>query len=183
MRQTAKIRGRSHRGTSVAEFPVVLGIFLLAVFFPLLDLATIFFGSSSVFSAARVAAVEASRAPTFRNDSTINGQRKLSAIHMAEAKAVEMGTGGVEINASDVAVSVLQVPLNEEGTTATINPTAEFVPDTSANIYQIQVAVSGRVSPMIMLSSFFGHIPGLTEPLVVRAVSTATCEKPDGLAG
>jgi len=165
------------------EFPVALLILLVVLFFPLLDLGSLFMGANSVFTAARVAAVEAARAPTFQNNVTSGtGQSAtttLSAVNRAQNVASGLSTGGVKISSSDVHVSILQVPFGG-GASTTITPPVTI--DTTQNIYQIQVTVTGKVSPLATLSpSLLGNIPGVTGPLVVTASSAAQVENPQGL--
>ncbi len=170
-------------GNSTVEFPIVVLIFLVIILFPLIDLGTLFLGSNAVYSAARVAAVKAARAPSFQNDVVTESGTVLSAINQARQVAASCSTGGVKIDPNEVEVSVLTVPL-AGGAPEKLVPTSDTPIDTTANIYQIQVTVIGRVSPLVTLSSsLFGNVPGLTGPLVVTAKSTATFEHPGGLTG
>jgi hypothetical protein len=173
---------RTARGSALIETPLAISLFLLVILFPLIDLGTLFFGASSVHTAASVAVVEASRALQFANDSQVNGKPALSAVHRAQQKATELATGNVSISADDVTVQVIQIPI-DGGTPSTITPGPAFNPDTGSNLYQLQVSVIGRVRPLVMLSEkIFGQVPGLTVPLDVRAASTARYENPSGLS-
>ncbi len=170
-------------GNSSAEFPIVIFIFLAIILFPLIDLATLFMGSNVVYGAARVAVVKAARAPSFQNDVVTDAGTTLSAVNQAKQIASSCSTGGVRIRPEDVEVIVLTVPI-AGGSPAKLVPSADTPIDTNANVYQIQVTVVGRVSPLVTLSSdIFGNVPGLTGPLVVTARSTATFENPGGLTG
>ena len=165
---------RDTRGTSTAEFPMALGILLLFILFPLIDLGSIALGTSSVHNAARVGATEASR-----------GQSCNDAITKGKTFATSQATGGVTITQDDVQVTAQKVKILDTDQAApeeiTPLPTAQEI-DKSQYIYQIKVTVTGQVRPIILLSTFFGNIPGLTQPLTVTAESTATFENPFNLA-
>lgn len=173
-----KTTGRREHGNFISEFPAVLFIFLLAVLFPLIDLAVLFFGVSSVHSACRTATIAAARAQTF---STNSSPTKLSAVNTAKKIASESSTGGVSILPSDVQVAVLQVPVLG-GQAQQISPSPDLTVDTSQFNYQLRVTVTGRVSPLVLLSKdIFGSVPGLTVPLVVTATTTSNFENANGL--
>ncbi len=175
------LRNRDKKGTATAEFPVALSILLIFILFPLIDLATLWFGASSVHNAARVAAIDAARAPSFVN----NSGSTQSATNVAKRIATSQATGGVSITSDDVVVTAQKVMIIDADQAEPIQitplPTAEEI-DKSQFIYQVKVTVTGRVRPLVMLSQFFGKVPGLTEPLPVTATSTATYEDPFGLA-
>lgn len=171
---------RQRVGSSIAEFPVVIFVFLLVLIFPLIDLVTLFMGVSSVHSACRNAAVEGARAPSF---ATNVSPTRLSATNQAKSIASGLSTQGVSITPDDVQVRALRVRI-ADGRSQPITPSPDLAIDTTQNIYQIEVTVTGRVTPLVMLSStLFGNVPGLTQPLVVTTTSTATFENPDGLTG
>jgi hypothetical protein len=175
------------------EFPVVLGLFLLLVFFPLLDLGVLFLGSSSVSSAARIATVDAGKAPSFITDTvTTTGTppnttstTHLSAFHIAQKVAAAAATNGVAIDPiASGSVVLLEVPIvpNDQGAQpATVYRSPPTKIDTVNNTYQVQVTVTGHVSPLVTLgSNIFGVVPGLTAPLTVTQTSTSTVEGPTG---
>jgi hypothetical protein len=155
---------------------LVLFVFIL---FPLIAMATLAFGVSSIHNAARIAAVDAARAPTF-----VSGGDQ-SAISVAKRLAASQATGGVSISEDDVVVTAQKVRLLDaeqaEPQQITPLPTSEEI-DKSQYLYQVKVTVTGRVRPLVTVTNIFGTVPGLTEPLTVTATSTATYEDPLGLA-
>jgi Flp pilus assembly protein TadG len=169
---------RGQKGNFISEFPAAIFIFLLAVLFPLIDLAVLFFGVSSVHSACRTATVAAARAQSFSSNTS---PTKLSAVNLAKKIASESSTGGVSILPSDVQIKAFQVPILG-GQAQEIVPSPNLIISTNDFTYQIRVTVTGRVSPLVMLSSsLFGQVQGLTIPMVVTATSTSNFENVNGL--
>ena len=174
------MKSRGKTGSSTVEFPMVLFFFLFVGLFPLIDLASIFLGSSTIASAARVAALKAARAQTYTTNTSAT---QLSAVNTATSIAAGFSGGNVNIPASGVTISALQVPV-AGGAPQQITPGAAFSVDTSTYTYQIQVTVTGTVTPIVLLgSNIFGNVQGLTIPLTVTTSSTASLENPDALNG
>lgn len=166
------------------EMPVAIFILLIAVAFPLWDLATLGIGTSAVHSACRVAAVAAAKEPGFNNDVTVNGQTYLSVIKTAKQVASGLSTSGVSMPESNITVSAWQIPLALDPNSGAAQPPQPFAApvDLAKYIYQIKVNVTGSVQPLITLDKkLFGDVPGLTGPLVVNAQSMAIYETPKGL--
>lgn len=168
-----EIVGRSETGSDIAELPVAIFVFLLVALFPLLDLGTLWMGSSSLHLAARHAAVEAGRQPTYSK-----------AVTKARAMAAVAATGGVHIDKTDV--TAWQVPYDPTGTPTRVTgagtPTCDF--NRITNGCQLEVTVTGTVAPLVTLSGLsgiLGNVPGLTGPLTVVASSMSTYENTDGL--
>lgn len=164
---------RKATGSNSAELPVVIFILLVAVAFPLLDLAVLFMGVSAVFNAARVAATQSARAADY-----------ISSATQAKALVAGLSTSSVTMSEEEVQVSFVSVPMDGTAATPLTPPLEPEDIDRSKNIYQIQVSVTGHVAPLVMLSNkLFGDVPGVTAPLVITTRSTATFENSKGLSG
>lgn len=182
-RHTGKIemRRRNNHGLELVELAVAIFAIFFFVVFPLLDLATLWMGVNSVSNAARCAAGAAGKGATY-----------LFAQTKANETASALSTGGVKIKLP-VTVKYWQVPITKKTLPGADKPLerAQIFPpvpdetiDTTLYFYQTQVTVTGSVTPLVTLSNLkgiFGNIPGVTEPLVYTAISTAHCEQPVGL--
>ncbi len=167
---------RGTSGSATSELPVALLVFLLVALFPLIDMATLFMGSNSVVGCARAAVVAAARAQTFTTDAS---PEQPSAINIARRVANSYTTGGVTI--TDVKVTVTALPI-QGGDPVQITPSPSLAVNPSANIYQINVTVTGSVTPIVILSGeIFGKVPGLTAPMIVTSSSSANFENTAGL--
>lgn len=169
-----KARRRLSAGNALAEFPIAIGIFLLLMLLPLADLAVIYMGTNAVYSAARIATVQAAK----QSDKT-------TVQNVAQQTAGSASTGAVSIKAQDVKVEYLQVPIapDDQGNTKPPEP-AQSPADTTKYIYQIKITIVGSVSPLVSLSKdMFGSVPGLTVPLTVTATSVSQLENPVGVLG
>jgi hypothetical protein len=58
-----------------------------------------------------------------------------------------------------------------------------WYPDTSNNIYDIQVELIGQINPLVSypMPGIFGNVPGLTGPMPCVVRSQYTSEVPQGL--
>jgi Flp pilus assembly protein TadG len=166
------MRTRNDWGSNAVEFPVALFIFLIVMVFPLIDLASLFVGASAVVNAARVAASQAARQPDYT-----------SAENKAMDVASGLSTNGTKITPDHVDVVFLRTALDGSGAETLAPPVEPDKVDRTKYIYQIQVTVTGRVTPLVVLStSLLGEIKGVTVPLVITTGSTATFENPKGLS-
>lgn len=173
------IKKRNEKGSHLAEFPVALGFLVCTVFFVLIDVSTLLLGANNVHNAARTAAVNAAKAAGY--------QAALSAA----TETVNSIAGGVSIQ--NISVVVFEIPVKANGVDSDGNAlkksqilpsgTPPFI-DTSSYQYQVQVAVTGSVTPLANLSFLSGlaDVPGLTGPLVVTGTYSSLCENPNALA-
>lgn len=174
--------GRSKNGSSICEMPVVLFVFILGLLLPLADLGFIAFRTSFIHEAAQNALHSAVRAKTFQQNSS---DGELSAINVGRRDAISVrdsGITGVNFQDTDVELSILgtpvragKQPIHSQGPLSTV--------ESKNYLYQVEVTVTGRVEPLITLSSsLFGEVPGLTSALPVQATYKQFVEHPEGLA-
>ena len=188
------MNARLSKGDSIAELPVALFFFLALVFFPLLDLGTIFFGASQVYSACRTAAVAAGKAPSLINDTNVQtgappnvvNELKPSATNTAKQLLAKASGGGINVQlANPIKVFQQSINANPDGSLpqATLFQPAPGNPIDQANyVYQIEVDVIGSVKPLVLLStSLFGQVPGVTVPVTINTSSIVRFENAKGL--
>lgn len=173
---------RKEKGSSIAELPVAITILFLALLFPMLDLGTIALRTATVFAAARNAAHHAGRAKSFM----INGDDgDLSARNTAvnwSLATCGSGLAGTDIKDNDVQLYIIGTPYDQKNAPLrSAKPLNEV--QTDKYLYQIEAQVTGRVTPLVVLSKgLLGDIPGITGPLTISASFREFCEHPDGLS-
>lgn len=173
---------RSNTGSSTCEMPVVLFVFMFGLLLPLADLSFIAFRTSFVHAAAQNALHSAVRAKTFQQNAN---DGELSAVNIGRRDAISVrdnGITGVNFEDKDVNIAILGTPVK-----AGKNPIHSSAPlsnvESKSYLYQVEVTVTGRVEPLITLSStLFGDVPGLTSALPVQATYKQFVEHPEGLA-
>lgn len=171
---------RNGKGSTI-DLVCTLSVLFLLLFLPLLDLAVVCMKVTFIHSAARNAARVAGRAHSYSEPSDHNPAAIGVARDMVEATR-SGSLSGVEIAPSDVKVSIIGSPLDSALTP--INQTQPLKEvDNKKYLYQVEVEVKGKVSPLVTLSkSMFGSIPGLTESIPVVACYREMAEHPSGLA-
>lgn len=175
--------GRKLRGIkgSTIDLVCTLSVLFLLLFLPLLDLAVICMKVTFVHAAARNAARVAGRANSF--DAFIDNNPSASSLAKEIVAATKSASlSGVDIEPSDVKVSIIGAPLDPA-----LLPIYQSQPlkevDSKKYLYQVEVEVKGRVTPLVSLSKeLFGSVPGLTEPIPVVACYREMAEHPSGLA-
>lgn len=171
---------RKARGTSIAEMPIVLFIFVLGLLLPLIDLSCIALRSSFVHTAARMSLQSAARAKSFASASADGEASALQiAANIAETvqanglsgftlEKTELAIIGVPIKAGAQPIYVLNAPLDKV--------------QKSDYVYQLEVRVAGKIAPLLKLNSeIFGDVPGLTTDFPVSAKYKQFAEHPNGL--
>ena len=170
---------RQVRGSTI-DLVCTLSVLFLLLFLPLLDLAVICMKVTFVHSAARNAARVAGRSNSF-NNSIDSPSASGVAKGMVEASR-SASLSGVEIDPTDVKVSIVGSPLDPKLPAIYQSQPLKEV-DSKKYLYQIEVEVKGRVTPLVTLSKeMFGSVPGLTESIPIVACYREMAEHPSGLA-
>jgi Flp pilus assembly protein TadG len=171
------MKRRSKRGNFIIDTPLALFIFLFFFCFPFMDLATITLRSTFMYAAAHNAAWEAARAHTYLT--SLDGQP--SAVQLASTSASRTAAAFSGIQVNSVKTNIVSTNINS------LNQTKQSAPlklpaDSSVNSYQVEVSVSGAVSPLITYNAAgFTNIPGLTQPMIMTFTDRQYCENPQGL--
>ncbi|MBI1272005.1 hypothetical protein GC174_16380 [bacterium] len=165
------------RGSAMVEAPVVLWVLLVVLAFPLLNLTTVALRSYFVNSAVEAAALEASRARTFSQ--AVDGEK--TAVDSA-AQVVERyrsSFSNVFIDSVDTRIVAIDIA---SGVESVFSSKLASKADSSKNLYQIEVEVRARVSPLLSYNlAILGDIPGLTGPMGLKLKSRQFVEFPEGL--
>ncbi len=176
--RVVRLRPRYPRGSFIVDLPSTLWVLLILITFPLLDLATVSLRYTFLVASARDAAHEAARAKSFLSNSSSSD---LSSTNMAvqQANQTAAGFSGIQINNVNTSIVISNLAT---GTVSKQSTPLTQAPDTSQNLYLIEVVVAGQANPLIQYSGvFFGNIPGLTQPMNVTVASQEMCENPQGL--
>ncbi len=161
-----------------ADVGGVLWFLLLCLTFPLLDLSTIGLRYTFLLGAARDAATDAAVANTFLTDSSASD---LSAVNMAVARTNQNAKSFRGVKLLNVRTNLLITNLTTNAVTRQSTPLSAPA-DTSQNLYQIEVVVTGDVDPLLTYNNkFFGSVPGLTGPARFVVTSQSVAENPEGM--
>jgi hypothetical protein len=169
---------RYHQGSMMAEFAPTLWLMFFAFVFPLMAIATIGIRFGFFLNAARLAAMSACQCKSFQANVS---STQLSSFNTASAIASQScgGFSGVTLTSTVTNIVVFNFSTSKTTRQSTALTTAA---DTSANSYNIEVVLTGQISPLIPCpKSFFGTIPGLTAPITAVARSSMFAENPQGL--
>ncbi len=187
-------------GMTIAELPAGLWIIFVGIAMPLMCLVLTTVRFALFWEATREAAAAACSAQAYATSTTTSqpGVTQMSAITLAQNTAVNVSSmmSGISINPDDVQCWIIITPLanaaavgnpgnnntSEASTTVGPNTPLNTSVDTTANLYQLRVDVTGQIQPVCSLSNtFFGNIPGLTQPFPVTISMTRVFENPQGL--
>jgi hypothetical protein len=157
---------------------MALWVLFLAMFIPMLNLATIGVRTGALFSAAGDAAYHAARASSYLSNLSAT---QPSAVTIAQTEATNSLSGFSGITLSTVNTYIVYTNLATQQTIRQNSPLS--VPaDTNVYCYQLEVMLTAQVKPLITLNSaVLGNIPGITTPMTVKASSKQFAEYPDGL--
>ncbi|MBX9571194.1 MAG: hypothetical protein K2X77_20020 [Candidatus Obscuribacterales bacterium] len=176
MRTKFRIQRRS--GTAIAEAPVAIWFAILALFFPLLCLATITLRYAFMVTAAHEAAYQAAVSKTFSTDVS---STDLCAINSADATAKKVAGSFSGITVTNVTTRILQSDTTSNALQVH-NQALNTPADTTRYVYLLETTIDGQVQPLILgHSAIFQDIPGLTGPMTVQVSSRKLAENPQGL--
>lgn len=172
-----RIKNRTNsRGNTLAETPAIIFVLVLGVFFPMVVLGSITLRATFLSVTAKDAAHAAAKAKTFQTGEA----EKPSAIDIANSVIAREGPKFSGISASSIKTSIVSTDVTSGSVTRSSAPLTNV--DTSRNVYAIEVAVNGKVEPIIRCETgFFGNVPGLTSPMPLTVVACEMSENPQGL--
>jgi hypothetical protein len=158
-------------GTSIAELPVTLWVFIFFMVMPLIDLVTIGCRATLAYSGVREATTKAALESSFTKS-------------IAKAGSV-LGANGASwtgVSYSNTKVYVVQV--NQAGVEiegAADTPWAAIIDQ--QDVYLIRLRTSASLNPLINLapSGTWNSVPGLTSPLTLQFTYQVSSENPQGL--
>ena len=166
------------KGASIIEIAPVLFVLLLMLTFPLINLATSSLRYTFLVTASRDAADAASKSKTFQDDSS---STSLSAVHTADIMARRIAAGFKGITLDNISTNLVITDIASQ-TVARQSSKLSQAADTSTYLYNIEVILTGKVSPLINYGGgILPQVPGLSAPMSVSVQSLRYCEYPDGL--
>lgn len=172
-------RGRHRRsvGTSLAELPVNLWVFIFVLLMPFIDFVTLGYRACLAYFCVRDATTQAAFQSTYSTaasqaQSTLTGDS-------ASWTGISFTTPTVSIIQVDSASGVASPPV--------VGPWSGTVPtvDASGNayVYLIRVQTTGSLNPLISLAGTgpWGSVPGITAPLSLNYFYQVMAENTTGL--
>lgn len=182
------LRGRDRvrrcSGTTIAEAPLAMWIIIVGMMFPLVCLVMIMFRYGLFWNAAREAAQQAGRAPTFLADPTgPNGVGGISAVNAAQSVATLSASAFTGITLQPIRVYIITTNLGTAVVTKNPANTPLSTPaDPVNNVYDVLVELRGQMQPFVPMNFFpFSGIAGLGAPISLTACSQYSVEIPQGL--
>lgn len=162
----------------IVEYVLVIYVVVFLLALPAIDLCTVGLRSASLLAATRDAAYCACRAKSLVADVSSSD---VSAAHVAQSVALADVASCTGVSVDSVNTYLLTTNVSTLVMTRQQSPLTQ-APNTSLNVYQIEVVVAGRIRPLLLFnSSAFGNVPGLTQWIPLTFRSTQICEYPQGL--
>lgn len=166
---------RNERG-SIAEIPVVLWVMICLLVFPLLDMCAVGLRTAEVGMAAQRACMMAARANSF--ETAINGGVPAVDVAKGEVANLAKSYGGVRI--TNVSTMILATKADTKVVQTYTGPLPKPA-NTADYIYQIRVAVSAEVDPLVQIPYLPLKVSGLNEPMKINCMDQQYAECPQGL--
>lgn len=179
------VRQRSKHGSSTAEFPLTLGIFLLIMLFPMINLVSFACGCSTAYLCAHMASHQAACATTFPN--ALNGAVQ-QAIGISQSGLGQFAhlvpVGGMAGSGMNLYLYAVDY---QNGSSTIYGPNSPLSPpvDTATKIYEAEARVMYDVGPFLNCAAvpYVADIPLIGKPARVSFVNRAAVEHPEGLVG
>lgn len=171
---------RKCTGSASVEMSICISIIMVMVGFPLMDMVYIATKFALASAACGAAARAAASAPAFVQ----NQRNTLSAVNAAKAAAEEWRKSFSAFEVKQMVTAVAPAPImpGMDPPPDILTPLTPQTLKPMEFVYQYKVSMDVLVEPMITFNGvFFGHIPGLTEPVTLKCVASRVCEKPEGL--
>jgi len=161
--------------TFLAELPFVLWVFFFVLFFPMINLATMFIRITFLYGACHNACIGAARGRTFQT--SINGDPTAISLAQDGANSVLAEFTGVHMQTLDTSIVITDINTQKQ-TFSSVPLTTP--PDVTNNTYQIQCTLNGATDPLFQVPSFI-PISGLNQPMFLTITDRQYFENPQGL--
>lgn len=168
---------RSKRGSTAAEFPLIMWALFVLVLYPILDLTSCSIRSYAVYSATHNAALMAAKATTFRTSFPPN-ESSIDAANTVVNRIASTWTG---VRVATIRTFLVTTNVTSKAETITSSPLL-IPPNTAQNVYHIRVVVTADIDPLLTFNlPLFGTVPGLTGPFRVTMQDQNFVENTQGL--
>ena len=164
-------RERRRNGTSLAEVPINLWVFVFFLLMPFIDLVTLGYRATFAYFGVRDATHKASLQPNFTQ-----AMAQANAVLNSDASAWT----GISYSATNVYVVQVDATGAEiQGGANSLWPT----PTVSADVYLIRVSTSASCAPLMNMNGVanWGSVPGITAPITLLFTYQVAAENPQGL--
>ncbi len=175
MKMLIRTNSRNRKGNFLAEAPGVIGLILLALFFPMVDYCSLGIRASLVFSACNQATLTASKARSYEVGST----DAPSAKDLAQSTAQLCSTPWQGIHLISTSTKIVTTNINTQVQTKQSGKLTS-PPNTADNTFQLEVTLTADVDPLINVP-FFANIPGISAPYRMVVVQRNYFENSQGL--
>lgn len=162
---------RRRNGTSLAELPVTLWVFIFFMMLPMIDFCTLGYRAVLAYSGVRDSATKAALEPSFTLSKGV-----------ANARLSANASAWTGIGYSATTVHVVQV--DQAGTETEGGPDAIWpAAIDSRDVYLIRVKTSATCAPLLNLAATgtWNAVPGLTGPITLLFTYQVAAEHPEGL--
>jgi hypothetical protein len=170
-----KNRVRRSNGTFIAELPFVLWVFFFVLFFPMINLATMFIRLTFLYGATHSACISAARARSFLNP--INSDPTAITLAQDGANGFVAAFTGIHVLTIDTVIVITNINTLKQTISTTPLTTP---PDVTNFTYQVQVTINGATDPLFQVPSFL-PISGLNQPMYLTLTDRQYFENPQGL--
>jgi hypothetical protein len=163
---------RRRNGTSIAELPVTLWVFIFFMMLPLIDMVTLSYRGILAYSGVRQATTNAALQTSFSLAAT--------AANSELGSYASSFTGiGYSTPPNVFVVQVDQSGNEKQGPANSPWPS----PIVAADVYLIRVQTSATAAPLLNLgvTGNWNGVPGLTGPITLQFTYQVTAEHPSGL--
>ncbi len=169
------VKTKRNQSGVVAELPFAIWIFLFALTFPLLNLATVGLRFTFLYTATHTACLRACRGQTFLQPV----DNKPSCVMLANKGVQDVTNKFTGIHVAKTTTQILTTNIDNGTQSRTASPLA-LPADVSKNTYQIEVVLDCSADPFLPIPMPVA-IAGLSAPLQLTLSDRQYCESPDGL--
>jgi len=177
MKMTRQHKMRRATGSFLVEIPFVLWFFFFLLFFPMVNMATMFLRLTFLYGATHNGCIQASRARSFQ--APINGDPTAISLAQDGANGYVAAFTGIHVLNIDTVIVITNITTHAQ--TISTTPLAT-PPDVTNFTYQTQVTVNGAADPLFLVPTIFGvPVAGLNQPLFITISDRQYFENPQGL--
>jgi hypothetical protein len=163
------------RGSVLLELPLVLWALFFTLFFPLINLTTVFIRYTFLYAANHTACLSAARARSYLT--SLNGDPTAISLAQDGSNAVTSAFTGVHVTSVQTSILITNITTGVQ----TLQSTPLSTPaDVNNYTYQIQVTTIGATDPLFPIPLAMS-IPGLNAPLTAAISNCQYFENPQGL--
>jgi hypothetical protein len=166
----------SPAGNILIDNPMLLGLIVLIIIFPLVLVFTASMRFAYLLNVANGAAASASRCRSFQFDAPPD----MSMINTAQAEVRQKLANYGGLTMDDCTVFVIQEPIGSAEKAMQFNSSLRFAPDGGHNLYLVAVVIKGQLDPLLKDNKSC-DMPLITSPIPVMVKGTHAVEHLEAL--